>query len=115
MILEIDTWRAAALMLKRYGRQGGKCRAADELASAGDDGGAVTWRRIMAAVARLDDKNPVRLGPLTGWFRHVIIEIGEEVFFEVMMTRHRVPLAGKRLYGLSPVKSEANRGIRRGC
>jgi hypothetical protein len=31
---------------------------ADELASAGDDDGAATWRRIMAAVEQLANKTP---------------------------------------------------------
>lgn len=44
MIPEIDIWRAAALMLKRYGEQALEESAAraDELMSAGDDDGAVT-------------------------------------------------------------------------
>jgi hypothetical protein len=42
-------------MLKRYGDRALKESAtrADELALAGDDDGAVTWRRIMAAVTQL--------------------------------------------------------------
>ena len=60
MIPEIDIWRAAALMLKRYGEQALEESAAraDELMSAGDDDGAATWRRIMAAVTNLADKTP---------------------------------------------------------
>jgi hypothetical protein len=49
VIPEIDIWRAASLMLKRYGEQALEESAAraDELMSAGDDDGAVTWRRII--------------------------------------------------------------------
>jgi hypothetical protein len=51
VIPEIDIWRAAQLMLKRYGEKALEESAAraDELALAGDDDGATTWRRIMAA------------------------------------------------------------------
>ena len=60
MIPEIDIWRAAQLMLKRYGDQALEESAvrADELALAGDDDGATTWRRIMAVVTQLDNKTP---------------------------------------------------------
>ena len=64
MIPEIDIWRAAQLMLKRYGDKALKESAAraDELAAAGDDDGMATWRRIMAAVTQLANKTPP--GPL---------------------------------------------------
>jgi hypothetical protein len=60
VIPEIDIWRAAQLMLKRYGEHALKESAAraDELARGGDDGGAATWRRIMAAVAELANTTP---------------------------------------------------------
>jgi hypothetical protein len=60
VIPEIDIWRAAQLMLKRYGERTLEESAAraDELALAGDDAGAVTWRRIMAAVIQLANKTP---------------------------------------------------------
>ena len=60
MIPEIDIWRAAQLMLKRYGDRALEESAAraGELALAGDDDGAVTWRRIMAAVTQLANKTP---------------------------------------------------------
>jgi hypothetical protein len=60
VIPEIDIWRAAALMLKRYGEQALEESAlrADELMSAGDDDGAASWRRIMAAVTQLANKTP---------------------------------------------------------
>jgi hypothetical protein len=60
VIPEIDIWRAAALMLKRYGEQALKESAlrADDLMSSGDDDGAATWRRIMAAVTQIESKSP---------------------------------------------------------
>jgi hypothetical protein len=60
LIPEIDIWRAAQLMLKRYGEKALNESAvrADELALAGDDEGAATWRRIMAAVEHLTNKTP---------------------------------------------------------
>jgi len=53
-----DIWRAAQLMLKCYGEKALEESAAraDELALAGDDDGATTWRRIMAAVTELANK-----------------------------------------------------------
>jgi hypothetical protein len=59
LIPEIDIWRAAQLMLKRYGEKAldESAARADELALAGDDG-ATTWRRIMAAVIELANKIP---------------------------------------------------------
>jgi hypothetical protein len=60
MIPEIDIWRAAHLLLKRYGERAldESAARADELALAGDDDGAPTWRRIMAAVTQLANKTP---------------------------------------------------------
>ena len=60
LIPEIDIWRAAQLMLKRYGDNALEESAAraNELALAGDDDGATTWRRIMAAVEQLANKTP---------------------------------------------------------
>jgi hypothetical protein len=60
VIPEIDIWRAAQLMLKRYGDNALEESAAraNELALAGDDEGAATWRRIMAAVEQLANKTP---------------------------------------------------------
>jgi len=47
-------------MLKRYGEQALEESAArvNELALAGDDDGAATWRRIMAAVTQLANATP---------------------------------------------------------
>jgi hypothetical protein len=47
-------------VLKRYDEKAPEESAAqaDELALAGDDDGATTWRRIMAAVTELANKIP---------------------------------------------------------
>jgi hypothetical protein len=60
LIPEIDIWRAAQLMIKRYGDEAlaESASRADELASAGNDDGAAIWRRIMAAVTQLANKTP---------------------------------------------------------
>ncbi len=60
VIPEIDIWRAATLMLKRYGEKALEESAAriDELVTAGDDGGAAVWRRISDAVEQLADTTP---------------------------------------------------------
>jgi len=60
VIPEIDIWRAAQLMLKRYGDNALEESAAraNELALASDDDGAATRRRIMAAVEQLVNKTP---------------------------------------------------------
>ena len=64
MIPEIDIWRAATLMLKRYGENALEQSAtrADELAAEGDHDGAVTWRRITDAVLQFANTTPP--GPL---------------------------------------------------
>jgi len=62
VIPEIDIWRAANLMLKRYGDKALEQSAtrAHEFTAAGDDNdnGAATWRRITAAVGRLTNNTP---------------------------------------------------------
>jgi hypothetical protein len=60
VIPEIDIWRAATLMLKRYGDKA--LTRIDELTSDGDHDGADTWRRITTAVERLASTKPP--GPL---------------------------------------------------
>ena len=64
VIPEIDIWRAATLMLKRFGDKALEQSAtrADELASDGDHAGADTWRRITTAVEQLANTTPP--GPL---------------------------------------------------
>ena len=64
VIPEIDIWRAANLMLKRYGEKAleqSRTRI-DELTSDGDHDGADTWRRITTAVEQLASTTPP--GPL---------------------------------------------------
>ena len=60
MIPEIDIWRAANLMLKRYGEKAFEesITRADELAADGDHDGASTWRRITDAVVQLANNVP---------------------------------------------------------
>ena len=60
MIPEIDIWRAANLMLKRYGEKAFEesITRADELAADGDRDGAAAWRRITAAVGQLANNTP---------------------------------------------------------
>jgi hypothetical protein len=60
VIPEIDIWRAATLMLKRYGDKALE-QSRDELAADGDHG-ADTWRRITTAVEQL--ANNVPSGPV---------------------------------------------------
>jgi hypothetical protein len=61
VIPEIDFWRAANLMLRRYDEKAleESVTRADELAAASDDNGAATWRRITTAVGT------DRTGPVT--------------------------------------------------
>lgn len=64
MIPEIDIWRAAELMLKRYGEKAleeGSARA-DELAAPDDYDGVTVWCRITDAVCQLANQTPP--GPL---------------------------------------------------
>jgi len=64
MIPEIDIWRVAYLMLKRYGGEADIESAirAEELAEAGDWGGEAVWRRIVGAIGQLENTTPP--GPL---------------------------------------------------
>jgi hypothetical protein len=64
VIPEIDIWRAANLMLKRYGDRAREESAvrADELATQDDHNGAAVWRRITDAVGQLANRTPT--GPL---------------------------------------------------
>jgi hypothetical protein len=64
VIPEIDIWRAATLMLRRYGDKAleeSRTRI-EQLADDGDHDGADTWRRITAAVIQLANTTPH--GPL---------------------------------------------------
>jgi hypothetical protein len=64
MIPEIDIWRVANLMLKRYGdvAEVESARRAEELAEAGDWAGEAVWRRIIDAIGQLENTTPT--GPL---------------------------------------------------
>ena len=60
MIPDVDIWRAAALMLKRYGDNARQesAKRADELAADKDRDGAAIWRLIADAVAQLANTTP---------------------------------------------------------
>ena len=60
MIPEIDIWRAAQLILRRYGDKvlEESAARADELVATGDDNGAAVWRRIMDTVTQLSNRTP---------------------------------------------------------
>ncbi len=60
MIAEIDVWRAAKLLIDRYGENAWfeAAQRADELLEAGDLDGTATWRRIVKAVETLGDTSP---------------------------------------------------------
>ena len=64
MIPEIDIWRVAQLMLKRYGDEADieSALRAEELAEAGNHNGAAVWRRIINAILQLENTTPS--GPL---------------------------------------------------
>ena len=55
MIPEIDIWRVANLMIKRYGdlAEVESARRADEPWEVGDAAGVAVWRRVMGAVRQL--------------------------------------------------------------
>jgi hypothetical protein len=57
---EIDIWRGATLMLKRYDEKALEKSATRtaELASAGDDNGVAAWRRISDGVGQLVNTTP---------------------------------------------------------
>ena len=60
MTSEIDIWRVANLMLKRYGDQAEVESAirTQELAANGDSAGAAVWRRITDAIGELVNTTP---------------------------------------------------------
>ena len=64
MIPEIDIWRVANLMLKRYGNEADIESAilAEEFADVGDWAGEVVWGRIIDAIRQLENTTPP--GPL---------------------------------------------------
>jgi hypothetical protein len=60
MIPEIDIWRVANLMLRRYGDEADIESAirAEELFEDGDHDGAAVWRRVIDAIAQLLNTTP---------------------------------------------------------
>ena len=64
MIPEIDIWRVANLMLKRYGDEADIESAirVEDLADSGDWAGEAVWRRIIDAIGQLENTTPP--GPL---------------------------------------------------
>lgn len=60
MIPEIDIWRVALLMIRRYGEsaEAESVKRADEFAVIGDEGGATIWRRVTRATAELANTTP---------------------------------------------------------
>jgi hypothetical protein len=64
VIPEIDIWRVANLMIKRYAEAAKENadRRADELETEGDHAGAAIWRRVTVAIEQLTNTNPS--GPL---------------------------------------------------
>ena len=58
---EIDIWRAASLMLERYGEKAleKNTARADEPAADGYPNGAAPWHRISDAVGQLANKTPL--------------------------------------------------------
>ena len=57
VILEIDIWRVAVLMVNRYADEAkaNSDRRAAELATDGDHAGAAIWRRVTVAIEQLTD------------------------------------------------------------
>jgi len=60
VISEADIWTAALAMVKRYGADAMQESAmrADQLLEDGDWQGAVSWRRILNAIERLQTTKP---------------------------------------------------------
>jgi hypothetical protein len=60
VIPEIDIWRAATLMLKRYGDKAFEesTARADELAAQDDYNGQAVWRRITDSLGQLANTTP---------------------------------------------------------
>jgi hypothetical protein len=57
VIQELDIWRVAVLMVKRYANnaEANADRRADELQTEGDQAGAAIWRRVTVAIELLTD------------------------------------------------------------
>ena len=60
VIPDIDIWRSALILVKRYGEDAPieAAKRADELLAEGDMEGAAVWRRILSAVEQLQAEAP---------------------------------------------------------
>jgi hypothetical protein len=60
MIPEIDIWRVADVMIKRYGEsaQAESAKRADQFAEVGDGRGAAIWLRVSRAATELANTTP---------------------------------------------------------
>lgn len=60
MTSDLDVWRAANLMMKRYGRDAAIVAAqrADELLAKGDVEGQIVWKRIVLALVEWEKAAP---------------------------------------------------------
>lgn len=60
MIPEIDIWRAAGVMMKRYGKDAAleATRRADEFEAQGNRDGQRIWLRIITAIDALQNVQP---------------------------------------------------------
>jgi hypothetical protein len=60
MISDLDIWRSALIMVKRYGDDAmlEAAARADQLQEEGDWQGALTWHHILDAIERLQAKVP---------------------------------------------------------
>jgi hypothetical protein len=60
VIAEIDIWRVATLMLKRYGGEATaeSAKRAEELAETGDTLGVAIWHRVIDAIEQLSKTTP---------------------------------------------------------
>jgi hypothetical protein len=58
VIQDIDIWRVAVLMVKRYAddAEANADRRADELETKGDQAGAAIWHRVTVAIEQLTDR-----------------------------------------------------------
>lgn len=60
MISELDIWRSAQVMLKRYGDDATveATKRADEFLDTDNTSGVVIWRRILKAIEELQRRQP---------------------------------------------------------
>lgn len=62
MLAEADIWRAAALLIDRYGSRAADeaTKRADDMLAQGDMEGRAVWRRIRKAVCKLQQTEPIQ-------------------------------------------------------